>query len=134
MTEGVAGLRLLVVEDEALVAMLIEDILLDLDCIVIGPVGTVAQALALLRDEEQIDGALLDVNLGGGERSYPVADALAEREVPFVFVTGYGEAGVERRYAPVTVLQKPFDPRSLEKVVANDLAETSRRVAGRSRR
>ena len=110
MPERMAGLRLLVVEDEALVAMLIEDILLDLDCVVIGPVGTVAQALALLHHEE-IDGALLDVNLGGGERSYPVADALAARNVPFVFVTGYGEAGVEGRYAPVTVLQKPFDPR-----------------------
>jgi two-component SAPR family response regulator len=113
--------------------MLIEDILLDLDCIVIGPVGTVAQALALLHREE-IDGALLDVNLGGGERSYPVADALAARDVPFVFVTGYGEAGVEGRYAPVTVLQKPFDPRRLERVVANDLAGSSRRAARQARR
>jgi CheY-like chemotaxis protein len=133
MPERVTGLRLLVVEDEALVAMLIEDILLDLDCVVIGPVGTVAQALALLHREE-IDGALLDVNLGGGERSYPVADALAARDVPFVFVTGYGEDGVEGRYAPVTVLQKPFDPRRLERVVANDLAGPSRRAARRARR
>jgi two-component SAPR family response regulator len=133
MAELVAGLRLLVVEDEALVAMLIEDILLDLDCVVIGPVGTVAQALALLHVEE-IDGALLDVNLGGGERSYPVADALAARDVPFIFVTGYGETGVERRYAPVTVLQKPFDPRSLERVVADDLAGSSAKPARAGRR
>jgi CheY-like chemotaxis protein len=133
MPQRVAGLRLLVVEDEALVAMLIEDILLDLDCVVIGPVGTVAQALALLHREE-IDGALLDVNLGGGERSYPVADALAARDVPFVFVTGYGEDGVEGCYAPVTVLQKPFDPRRLERVVANDLAGSTPRAARRARR
>lgn len=125
MPERLKGLRLLVVEDEALVAMLIEDILLDLDCVVVGPVGTVAQALALLRQEE-IDGALLDVNLGGGERSYPIADALVARNVPFIFVTGYGEAGVDGRYAPATVLQKPFDPRSLERVVANDLAPSPR--------
>jgi two-component SAPR family response regulator len=133
MPKRVAGLRLLVVEDEALVAMLIEDILLDLDCVVIGPVGTVPQALALLHQEE-IDGALLDVNLGGGERSYPIADALAARKVPFVFVTGYGESGVDGRYAPVTVLQKPFDPRRLERVVANDLAGSSRRPTRRVRR
>ena len=133
MPEHLKGLRLLVVEDEALVAMLIEDILLDLDCIVIGPVGTVAQALALLRQEE-IDGALLDVNLGGGERSYAVADALAARNVPFVFVTGYGEAGIDGRYAPATVLQKPFDPRSLERVVANDLAGSPPRTASGARR
>jgi CheY-like chemotaxis protein len=133
MPEPLAGLRLLVVEDEALVAMLIEDILLDLDCVVIGPVGTLAQALALLHQEE-IDGALLDVNLGGGERSYPVADALAARDVPFVFVTGYGEAGVEKRYAPVTVLQKPFDPRRLERVVANNLVRSPPRPARAGRR
>ena len=74
------------------------------------------------------------MNLGGGERSYPVADALAARDVPFVFVTGYGETGVERHYAPVTVLQKPFDPRSLERVVANDLAGSSPRPARAGRR
>jgi two-component SAPR family response regulator len=74
------------------------------------------------------------VNLGGGERSYPVADALAARDVPFVFVTGYGETGVERRYAPVTVLQKPFDPRSLERVVADDLAGSSAKPTRAGRR
>lgn len=124
------GLRLLVVEDEALVAMLIEDALRDLGCVVVGPVGNVAQALALL-ERDTVEGALLDVNLGGAERSYPVADALAARGLPFIFVTGYGEEGVDQRYAPVTVLQKPFDPRTLERFVAAMLAG---RTAPRARR
>jgi CheY-like chemotaxis protein len=111
------GLRLLVVEDEALVAILIEDALLDLGCVVVGPAGSVAQALALL-DRETVDGAVLDVNLGADERSYAIAEALGARGIPFIFVTGYGEEGVDPRYAAVEVLQKPFDPRSLERSVA----------------
>lgn len=124
------GARLLVVEDEALVAMLIEDALRDLGCVVIGPVGNVAQAFAAL-ERETVEGAMLDVNLGGAERSYPIADALTARGVPFIFVTGYGEEGVDRRYAPVGVLQKPFDPRTLERFVAAMLAG---RKAPRARR
>jgi CheY-like chemotaxis protein len=111
-----AGLRLLVLEDEALVAMLIEDTLRDLGCVVIGPAGTVAHALDLVA-QETINLALLDVNLGG-ERSYAVAEALAARGTPFVFVTGYGATGVDKRYRRVPVLQKPFDHGQLERTVA----------------
>jgi CheY-like chemotaxis protein len=114
------GLRLLVVEDEALVAMLLEDTLQALGCSVVGPAGNVARALALL-EREDVDLALLDVNLGGGERSYPIADALAARGIPFVFVTGYGRAGVDRRYGAASVLQKPFDERQLAQAVAAGL-------------
>jgi CheY-like chemotaxis protein len=112
-----AGLRLLVLEDEALVAMLIEDTLRDLGCVVIGPAGTVARALDLVA-QETINLGLLDVNLGGGERSYAVAEALAARGTPFVFVTGYGATGVDKRYHRVPVLQKPFDHGQLERTVA----------------
>lgn len=111
------GLRLLVVEDEALVAILIEDALLDLGCVVVGPAGSVAQALALL-DRETVDGAVLDVNLGADERSYPIAEALRALGIPFIFVTGYGEEDMDSRYAAVEVLQKPFDARTLERSVA----------------
>ena len=123
------GLRLLVVEDEALIAILIEDVLLDLGCVVVGPAGSVAQALALL-DRETVDGAVLDVNLGADERSYAIAEALGARGIPFIFVTGYGDEGVDPRYAAVEVLQKPFDPRTLERSVAATLA---RLAAGRRR-
>jgi CheY-like chemotaxis protein len=110
-----AGLRLLVLEDEALVTMLIEDTLLDLGGVIVGPAGTVARALDLVA-HAAIDLALLDVNLGG-ERSYAVAEALAARGIPFVFVTGYGATGVDRRYHRVPVLQKPFDSGQLERIV-----------------
>ena len=114
------GLRLLVVEDEALVAMLVEDTLQALGCICVGPAGSVAQALDLL-EREAVDLALLDVNLGGGESSYPVADALVARGIRFIFVTGYGAPGVDRRYDPAHVLQKPFDVHELAQAIAASL-------------
>jgi DNA-binding response OmpR family regulator len=102
-----AGVRVLVVEDEAMVAMLIEDALLELGCLVIGPVASVSAALQLL-DVETLDAAVLDVNLGG-EKVFPVADRLAERGVPFLFSTGYGAVGIEQNHLDRPVLQKPYD-------------------------
>ena len=99
--------RLLVVEDEALVAMLIEDQLAELGFDVVGPAATVKQALALCYNEA-IDGALLDVNLGGGQRSDAVAAYLESQNIPFVFVTGYGQSGLGSRFPGRAVLQKPF--------------------------
>jgi CheY-like chemotaxis protein len=99
-------LRVLVVEDEMLVAMNIEDMLLDLGHEVSGMASRLDTALALAR-EGSFDAAMLDVNLAG-ENSFPVADALAERGVPFLFATGYGLQGIEERYRDRPVLQKPF--------------------------
>ncbi|HEX6011198.1 MAG TPA: response regulator [Geminicoccaceae bacterium] len=87
MDSPLSGRRVLVVEDELIVAFLLEDMLAGLGCAVVGPAARVDQALALL-DAEAIDAALLDVNLNG-HKSYPVADALAARGVPFVFSTAY---------------------------------------------
>ncbi|HEY0292465.1 MAG TPA: response regulator [Hansschlegelia sp.] len=107
MTDApLTGLKILVVEDEAMIAMLFEDMLLDSGAAVVGPASGVKAALAAIA-AERIDGALLDVNLGG-EQSFEVADALAARGVPFVFVTGYGEAGVRDRFPAAPTLQKPF--------------------------
>ena len=92
-----AGRRILIVEDEALVAMLVEDALLDAGAEVIGPVATVAEAMALL-DAGSPDGAVLDLNLAG-ETSTPVADLLAARGVPFVVATGYGAEGLPPGHA-----------------------------------
>lgn len=101
-----SGRRILIVEDEALVSMVIEEALKDLGCAIVGPVSTRDQALALAKTEP-LDGALLDVNLGG-EPVYPVADALSLRGIPFAFVTGYGQGGIADRYAAAPTLVKPF--------------------------
>lgn len=107
------GLRLFVVEDEALVAMLLENMLDDLGCVVVDIVGSVAQALQRIDDiAADVDAAILDVNLGR-DRVYPVADALAERGVPFVFATGYGPEGTSEKYPDRAVLSKPYNMRTL---------------------
>ncbi len=106
-----AGRRILIVEDEALVAMLVEDALLDAGAEVIGPVATVAEAMALL-ETATLDAAVLDLNLAG-ETSTPVADALATRGVPFVVATGYGAEGLPPGHSAVPVLAKPYDPDEL---------------------
>ena len=115
-TRDLEGLRLVVVEDEAIVAMLIEGMLEDLGCRVVDWAATLPAALSAVRDAE-IDGALLDVNLGG-TKVYPVADALAARGVPFVFVTGYGPVhAAVGRFPGVAVLKKPFGQPDLERVL-----------------
>ena len=104
---GLYGLRVFVVEDEALVVMMLEDMLADLGCIIMGVAGTVAQALERVTNSTMIDAAILDVNLGG-EKIYPVADMLTEREVPFVFSTGYGPGDLIARYPCSQTLAKPY--------------------------
>jgi two-component SAPR family response regulator len=86
--DALAGLRILIVEDEFLVAMLVEEMLQDLRCEIVGPVSTLEEAIATVR-QNHLDGALLDVNLNGKNVS-PVADELLGHEVPFILVTGYG--------------------------------------------
>jgi len=105
------GRRILVVEDEALVAMLVEDALLDAGATVIGPAATVAEALALL-ERGVPSAAVLDLNLAG-EPSTPIADALTARGIPFVVATGYGAEGLPEGHAEVPVLAKPYDPDEL---------------------
>ena len=111
--------RILVVEDETMVAMLIEDILDELGYTAIGPAARVAEALQIL-ETEALDGALLDVNLLG-ETSYGIADALAERGCPFIFTTGYGGAGLEEAYRDRPVLQKPFTRERLAEALATHI-------------
>ncbi len=105
-------LRVLIVEDEMLVAMNIEDMLLDLGHEVAGLASRLEPALSLAR-EGQFDLAMLDVNLAG-ETSFPVAAILAGRGIPFLFATGYGVKGIAEDYRAYPVLQKPFRARDLE--------------------
>ncbi len=102
------GLRILIVEDEMLVAMLLEDMLTSLGCRVIGPASSVASALKLV-DSERLEAAVLDVNLGS-EMVYPVADVLEAARIPYVFITGYGRTGLSGAYRDHATIQKPFHP------------------------
>jgi DNA-binding response OmpR family regulator len=108
-------LRVLIVEDEFLIASMIEAYLSKLGCKVEPPVATVEAALSVLV-ERDIDLAIVDVNLGGRD-SFPVADALEARGIPFVFTTGYGQLGLSERYRNSPVLQKPFRMRDLEAIL-----------------
>ena len=109
------GLRVLVVEDEMMVSMLIEDMLNDMGCTVIGPAARLDEALELVRSSE-IDCAVLDVNLGG-EPIFPVADLLREKGAVFAFATGYGDAGLREADRGTPVLQKPFRESDLARVL-----------------
>jgi DNA-binding response OmpR family regulator len=115
------GARVLVVEDEALVAMLLEDSLGDAGFGVEGPYATIEQALSAIARNPP-DAAVLDLNLSG-ESSVPVADALAAAGVPFVFCSGYGDAGVPTRHAGRPVLAKPCDPATLVAAIRRLLRE-----------
>ena len=107
MTQPLTGRRVLIVEDESLVAMLIETILEDMDCVPVGPASNVEEGLALARDAESLDAALLDVNVSG-QQVFPVAEALRARGVPFVFSTGYGEGGLPDEWRGLPTVQKPL--------------------------
>jgi CheY-like chemotaxis protein len=112
-----SGLRILVVEDIFLVALDLADQLTDAGCDVIGPAATVRQALEKL-DGAALDGALLDVDLGG-ERSFPVAEFLAARGIPFVFLTGYDSPTVfPKEFQQAPRLAKPLDAKVLASAVA----------------
>ena len=110
------GRRVLVVEDEALVAMMIQEFLTEYGHSVVGPVGRAAEALMAAKETEY-DAAILDINLGDG-MAYPVADILSARGVPFVFVTGYEADTVDDRFRHVPVLQKPIERQALQRLFA----------------
>jgi CheY-like chemotaxis protein len=109
-----AGLRILMVEDEMLLAMSLEDLLELSDCRVLRA-ARLPQALALAAAEE-FDGALLDVNLNG-EPVYPVAEVLDSRGIPFAFMTGYNASALNPKWGDRPVLRKPFQLEQLERVL-----------------
>jgi len=125
MTQShLAGCRVLVVEDELMIAMLVETALQDAHCTVVGPYGDLAGALAAAHSET-VDIAVLDINLAG-EMVFPVAEALSGRGVPFLLLSGYGDAGVpsDRRHWPIC--SKPFNLDDLVAVLDRLVAESRR--------
>jgi CheY-like chemotaxis protein len=113
--------RVLVVEDEVPVALLIEQILAELGCSVLGPYDSVAKALraALM---EGFDLALLDIDVAG-ERVFPVADALAARQIPFLFLSGSGDAAIPQGHAKSQVCRKPFEGGGLADALSSLLGD-----------
>jgi CheY-like chemotaxis protein len=114
--EALNGRCLLIVEDEYLIATDLARALQERGARVIGPAGSIEGALSMLSAHQQIDGAVLDINLRG-ERIYPVADALRARGVPFVFVTGYDSWGIPDAYASVPRLEKPVSAPALVRLL-----------------
>jgi CheY-like chemotaxis protein len=108
--------RILLVEDEMLVAMLLEDMLAEAGHTIIGPLARVDQAVKAAQ-EQTPDLAILDVNVGGDE-VYPVAEVLAARGIPFAFATGYGAQGLRDPWQHRPTLQKPFHRNDLFAMVA----------------
>ena len=107
--------RILIVEDEFLVAMLLEDLLSEMGHRVVTCIARIDKAMQFA-DDGDIDFAILDVNLGG-QQSFPVAEILRRRGIPFVFATGYGANGVSDEFRNELTLQKPYEPRELEQAI-----------------
>lgn len=101
-----ANRRILVVEDEMMVAVWIEDILETLGCVIVGPVSKLEAAIQIVK-EEQFDAAILDITIRGGQ-VFPVAEVLIERQIPFIFASGYGDWALPENFRGRPRLAKPF--------------------------
>ena len=122
--------RVLFVEDEAAVSLLIEDMLLDLGVEVVGPAATIGAAMTLAQGAE-LDAAVLDLNVGGA-MTFPVADLLLERGTPLIFATGYDPSVVPQRFRSTPLLQKPFSMSAFEDVLRAALADTPCEIPDKS--
>ena len=124
---NLTGCRILVVEDDMMIAVIIEEVLLNLGCVVVGPVGKLDAALRLANDEA-LDAAILDVTIRGGD-TFPVAERLQARGVPFALASGYGDWALPDAYRHQPRLTKPFTVQDLETRV-RALASGCSSVAG----
>jgi len=111
MADRLDGVRVLLVEDESLVAAVLEDLLISAGCTVVGPIANLDNAMRAARSEV-FDIALIDVNLGKTS-SYPVGEALALRNLPFIFLTGYGKSAMPAEHADWPCIAKPYKPAEL---------------------
>lgn len=121
LAASLSGRQILVVEDEALIAGQIESLLVRKGCLVYGPVPGLDGALALARSEP-LDAAILDVNLSGS-RSEAVANALRERAIPLIVLTGYADSGLSAAFHGAPVVAKPFDEEALLNILAHEISD-----------
>lgn len=119
-----SGLKVFIVEDESLVAMQLEDMLSDIGCEVAGLAMRVKKAEEMLPTLPDLDLAILDVNVAG-EQVYPVAHALADRDVSIVFATGYGRSGVLPEWQDRPILQKPYTTEQVVRIMMDALGAPS---------
>jgi CheY-like chemotaxis protein len=115
--------RILIVEDEYLIAMNLQDGLENAGSVVLGPVPSVEKAIKKIESEPHIDAAVLDVNLGGAP-AYPVADMLVARKIPFVFTSGYEDAGLRSRYPGAKNCPKPYLFQAIEEALVEAMSRS----------
>jgi CheY-like chemotaxis protein len=127
MSTEMAPRKVAIVEDEGMVAGLLEDMLIDLGHEVVAIVGRMDRAVQLV-SETSADVVLLDVNLNG-EQTYSLASTLVSRGIPFIFSTGYGSTGLKPEWREAPILQKPFQARDLERALSRALGPKPRGVA-----
>jgi CheY-like chemotaxis protein len=120
---GFEGVRVLIIEDDSLVAMSVGDMLGDLGCSVVANAGSLTQAFEKV-EAGGFDFALLDVNLRGKE-VFPVADILSEQGIPFAFASGYGRAGLPAEFSTSPIVSKPFQIGELSAVLSSALPDRS---------
>lgn len=125
-----AARRIAIVEDETMIAMMVEDFLADLGWDVVELAGTLERAVAMARHAE-IDAAILDVNLNGQD-SFAAAEILRERKIPFVFASGYGADGMAGRFRDVPILTKPFQRDELERALCRVTGNSSDKIPARA--
>lgn len=120
---GLRDRRILVVEDEYLIAMSLQDALEEAGSVVVGPVPSVDKALKQIEAEPHIDAAVLDVNLGG-VLAFAVADMLIAKNIPFVFTSGYEDNLLQNRYSKVKNCPKPYQFRAMEEALVEAMARS----------
>lgn len=121
--QGLAGCRVLVVEDEVLLAMMIEDTLKEAGCVILGPTGKLSTALELIRDEKP-DAVVLDMSVRDG-KTFAAAEELMARGIPFVISTGYSDRSLPENLRQTHRLPKPYSPAALTAAVKSLCEEVS---------
>ncbi|MER0239956.1 response regulator [Fulvimarina sp. MAC8] len=120
--KSIAGLSVFVVEDESVIAMQLEDMLIEAGCEVVGPAMRLKVAQTMVEGDAEVGVAVLDVNLGNAT-VFPIAERLREMGIPIVFATGYGREGVADEWKHYPILQKPYTARQIEEAILEVLAD-----------
>jgi DNA-binding NtrC family response regulator len=119
---SLAGMHVLVLEDDMLVAMLVEDTLQDHECVILGPVESLEEGLEIARNRK-VDAAVMDVNIGG-EKVYEIAEILEARGVPFILISGYGPGAVPEAHPNWQICSKPFRAEEMMELLFAEIAKS----------